>query len=108
MSETTTALAALFKRIPRRHSIENIKDFNAIIKEYEDLLIIIEAVNPFYEKNLPAYFDALEEVKATIKRSADNKASKKSKDSFFDEASDMLKDSMEELLQLYADGKRVD
>ena len=106
MSETTSALTALLKRIPRRHSIENIKDINAIIKEYEDLLIIIEAVNPFYEKNLPVYFDAIEEVKATIKRSGDNKASKKNKDSFFDEASDKLKDNMEELLKLYADGKR--
>ena len=104
MNSTTARLTALFDRIPRRHSADNIKDINNILTEYEDMLIEIEAVNPFYEKAVPPFFDDLETVKATIKKSNDNKASKKSKDSFFDEASGVLKDSMEALIELYADG----
>ncbi len=108
MNETTTALTALFNRIPRRHSTENIKDIHGILTEYEDLLIAIEAVNSYYEKNIPVFFDHIEAIKALLKKSADNKASKKTKDSFFDEASGALKDSIEELIKLYADGNRVD
>jgi hypothetical protein len=107
MNSTTTALNALFNRIPRRHSADNVKDINGIVTEYEDLLITIEAVNPFYEKNIPPFFDEVETVKLSIKKSTDNKASKKSKDSFFDEASGALKDSIEALLKMYADGTRT-
>jgi hypothetical protein len=107
MNSTTTALHALFNRIPRRHSADNIKEINSIVTEYEDILIAVEAVNPFYEKRIPPFFDAVEEVKASIKKSNDNKASKKNKDNFFDEASGTLKDSMEALIQLYADGTRT-
>lgn len=107
MNSTTTALHALFNRIPRRHSADNIKEINSIVTEYEDILIAVEAANPFYEKSIPPFFDAVEEVKASIKKSNDNKASKKNKDSFFDEASGTLKDSMEALIQLYADGTRT-
>ena len=103
----TAALTALFNRIPRRHSSDNVKEINDILTEYEDIVIEIEAINPFYEKNIPPFFDTVEEVKATIKKSNDNKASKKNKDSFFDEASGTLKDSMQELITLYADGKRT-
>ena len=80
MNETTTALTALFNRIPRRHSADNIKDINGILTEYEDILITIEAVNPFYEKSIPP---------------------------FFDEASGTLKDSMQAVIDLYADGNRT-
>ena len=104
MNPTTAALTALFNRIPRRHSLENVKDINGIVTEYEDLLISIEAVNPFYEKNIPVFFDELEVVKASIKKSTDNKASKKNKDSYFDEASGALKDTVQALINLYADG----
>ena len=107
MNAIAAALTALFNRIPRRHSIENVKDITGILTAYEDILITIEAVNPFYEKSIPVFFDELEAVRATIKKSTDNKASKKSKDSFFDEASGNLKDSMESLLVVYADGKRT-
>lgn len=103
----SATLTALFNRIPRRHSADNIKDINNILAEYEDLLITIEAVNSFYEKNIPPFFVAVEEVKATLKKSNDNKASKKNKDNFFDEASGTLKDSMQELIALYADGKQT-
>jgi hypothetical protein len=77
MNPTTTALTVLFNRIPRRHSVENIKDINSIISDYENLLMNIEAVNSFYEKNISAFFDDLNTVRATIKKSADNKVSKK-------------------------------
>jgi hypothetical protein len=107
MNSTTTALNELFNRIPRRHSVENVKDINGIVTEYEDLLITIEAVNSFYEKSISLFFDDIETIKAAIKKSTDNKASKKNKDSFFDEASGALKDSIQALLALYADGTRV-
>ena len=87
--------------------MENVKEINDILAEYEDLLISIEAVNSFYEKNIPAFFDELEAVRVTIKKSTDNKASKKNKDSLFDEGSGNLKESMQELMELYADGKRT-
>ena len=105
MNTTTAALTALFDRIPRRHSLENVKEINSILTEYEDILIGIEAENDFYEKMIPAFFDELDKVRSDIKKSTDNKASKKSKDNFFDEASGALKDSMQELTRLYADGK---
>ena len=108
MNSITVALNELFDRIPRRHSTENVVEINNIVAEYEDLLINIEAINPYYEKNIPIYFDELDMVKATIKKSNDNKASKKLKDNFFDEASGALKDSMQELLVLYADGNMTD
>ncbi len=108
MNSITATLNELFDRIPRRHSTENVVEINNIVAEYEDLLINIEAINPYYEKNIPIFFDELDMVKATIKKSNDNKASKKLKDNFFDEASGALKDSMQELLVLYADGNMTD
>lgn len=106
MNSTATALKNLFNRIPRRHSIENVKDINDILIEYEDLLLTIEAVNSFYEKHISAFFDEMEAVKSTIKKSTDNKASKKMKDSLFDEGSGNLKDSMQKLMDVYGDGSR--
>ena len=102
-----SALTALFNRIPRRHSIENVKDIYGIVNEYETILVNIEAINCFYEKNVPDFFEGLDTIRATIKKSADNKASKKNKDIFFDEASGLLKDSMEAMITLYKDGKRT-
>ena len=107
MNTTAAALQALFNRIPRRHSLENVKDINDILAEYEDLLITIEAVNTFYEKNIPPYFDALEDIRSIIKKSTDNKASKKMKDSLFDEGSGNLKDSLQQLMNVYGDGSRT-
>ncbi|MES2430982.1 MAG: hypothetical protein V4556_08595 [Bacteroidota bacterium] len=104
MNSTTTALTALFNRIPRRHTADNVKEINDIMIDYEDILISIEAVNAFYEKQVPVFFDDLEKIKMLVKKSTDNKASKKSKDNFFDEASGVLKDSMQTLLEIYADG----
>ena len=107
MNTTAVALQTLFNRIPRRHSLENVKDINSILTEYEDILLTIEAVNSFYEKNIPVFFDELEAIRSTIKKSTDNKASKKNKDSLFDAGSGDLKDSMQTLMQIYADGNRT-
>jgi hypothetical protein len=106
MNSTTSTLTALFNRIPRRHSAENIKEIYGILTEYEDQLLAIEAINSFYEKEMPAFFDAVEAIRSTIKKSNDNKASKKMKDGLFDEGSGALKDSMQSLIQVYGDGTR--
>ena len=104
MNSTTTALYTLFNRIPRRHTTDNVKEINSIVDDYEERLKDIEAENAWYEKNTAAYFDEIEAVRILIKKSTDNKASKKNKDDFFDEASGALKDSMQSLIEMYADG----
>ncbi len=107
MNTTAATLQALFNRTPRRHSLENVKEINSILVAYEDSLIAIEAINPFYEKIINVFFDELEAVKDLIKKSTDNKASKKMKDNLFDEGSGNLKDSIQKLLVLYGDGSRT-
>ena len=107
MNSTATTLTALFNKIPRRHSIENVKDINIIVTEYENILINIEAINPFYEKNIPVFFNDLDTIRTAIKKSTDNKASKKNKDNFFDEASGILKDSIQSMITMYDDGNRT-
>ena len=104
---TVVSINALFARIPRRHNDENVKEIKSIVAEYEDILLMIEAVNTFYEKNISPFFDEVEEINLLIKKSTDNKASKKTKDNFFDDASVALKDSMEALLAFWGDGGRV-
>lgn len=107
MNPITAALTNLFERIPRRHSPDNVKAITAILTEYETILITIEAVNPYYEKHTSVFFEHLERVRAAIRKSTDNKASKKNKDNYFDEASGDLKESMESLMQLYGDGSKT-
>ena len=102
MNTITTRLKELFARIPRRHTPDNVKEIYNILDEYEDLLRSIEAESDYYEKNVPPFFDALDPIRAIIKKSSDNKASKKNKDSLFDEASGALKDTMEALTTMYA------
>lgn len=89
----------MYDRIPRRHSLENVKEMNTILDEYEELLMAMEA-DPAYENQIAPFFDALDPIRSTIKKSNDNKASKKGKDDLFDEGSGALKDTMHELLQL--------
>jgi len=103
----STQITALYDRIPRRHTTDNVKDIYSIIEEYEDVLIEIESINPFYEQNISSYFDAAVNAKAAIKKSTDNKASKKNKDAFFDEGSGLLKENMQELLIFYGNGKKT-
>lgn len=107
MTPTIAALTDLFNRIPRRHSLENVVEINSIVNEYKDHLIYIEGLNAWYEKNTSVFFAELEEVVIKIKKSTDNKVAKKSKDAFFDEASGMLKDSIEALMIVYKEGERA-
>ncbi len=107
MNSNSKALTELFSRIPRRHSADNVKDIYSIADEYEELLETIEAESPFYEKNISLFFDQLDEVRSLVKKSTDNKASKKNKDGFFDDASGALKDSIQALIEMYADGSRT-
>ena len=99
MSDIKVRLRGLFDRIPRRHTVENVKELYAILDEYEDLLKELEE-DKNYAQQVAPFFDALDPIRATIKKSNDNKLSKKGKDNLFDEGSGNLKDSMEQLLGL--------
>jgi len=107
MNDTSTKLTELFDRIPRRHTSDNVKEINGILDEYEDLLQSIESENDFYEKNIAEFFDAVDPIRTLVKKSNDNKASKKAKDDLFDEASGNLKDTIEALREFYDDGNRT-
>ena len=99
MNEIKEDLQALFNRIPRRHTADNVKEMYSILDEYEALLQRLER-DAQYEQLVASFFEALDPIRATVKKSNDNKASKKSKDVLFDEASGALKDTMQELMQL--------
>ena len=104
MNETGNKLQELFDRIPRRHNAENVKEIYSILDEYEELLQSIESEKK-YEQHVAPFFDALDPIRAIVKKSNDNKASKKMKDTLFDDASANLKDSIEELIELYSGDK---
>jgi hypothetical protein len=97
MNENKTKLTELFNRIPRRHTPENVAEFSAVLDEYEDLLKSLEAQD---EQQIAPFFDDLEPIRTTLKKSNDRKASKKQKDELFDEASGALKDTIQSLLDL--------
>ena len=97
MNAFTDRLQALFDRIPRRHSPDNVKELNALLDEYEDLLMEMEADSQYAEIIAP-FFEPLDDIRSTVKKSNSPKASKKEKDVLFDEASGALKDSIGELL----------
>ena len=99
MHEINEQLKELFDRIPRRHTAENVKEMYSILDAYEDLLTTMEA-DARFEQQIARFFDALEPIRATVKKSNDPKASKKTKDVLFDEASGALKDEMDALMQL--------
>jgi hypothetical protein len=99
MNEIKEGLKELFNRIPRRHTADNVKEIYSILDAYEDLLKRLEA-DDRYEKQVVSLFEALDPIRATIKKSNDNKASKKTKDALFDEASGALKDTIEEAMRL--------
>lgn len=99
MSEIGQKLKELFQRIPRRHTADNVKEMYSILDAYEDLLKTMEA-DERYEKEVGRFFEALDPIRLTVKKSNDGKASKKAKDVLFDEASGALKDTVEETMQL--------
>ena len=98
MNEINIQLKALYNRIPRRHSADNVKEIYNILEEFEEVLKTLEA-NADPGKDVAHYFDALDTIRATVKKSNDNKASKKTKDLLFDEASGELKDIMEAVMK---------
>ena len=100
MSNFTNDLDQLNGRIPRRHTIENVAEITAIVNEYEDILIKIEAIDADHEKIVVPFFADLDEIRSKIKLSNSNKASKKNKDVLFDEASGLLKDSVQGITAL--------
>ncbi|MCG2616769.1 hypothetical protein LZZ85_20890 [Terrimonas sp. NA20] len=99
MSEIKGKITELFDRIPRRHTADNVKEIYSILDSYEDLLKDIEA-DARFEKQVIPFFESLDPIRATIKKSNDNKASKKTKDLLFDEGSSALKESVEDLLRM--------
>ena len=103
MHPTIAALQELFEKIPRRHSSDNVKAMYSLINEYELLLQSIEAISPAHEKQVAIFFEDLDTVRAAVKKSTDNKASKKNKDDSFDEASSMLKTNIESLMEVFGD-----
>jgi hypothetical protein len=104
MNEIGNNLKELYDRIPRRHTPDNVKEFYSILDAYEDVLITMEA-DARYTNDTPRFFEALDPIRATIKKSNDNKASKKAKDVLFDEASGAMKDTMEEVMKLEEAGR---
>ena len=99
MNEIKEKIKDLYDRIPRRHTTDNVKEMYSILDAYEDLLKSMEA-DDRYEKQVARFFEAVNPIRATIKKSNDNRASKKAKDVLFDEASGALKDTVKELMQL--------
>ena len=99
MDEIGDQLRALFNRIPRRHTADNVKEMYNILDAYEDVLKEMES-DSRYEQRVAPLFEALDPIRATVKKSNDPKASKKGKDVLFDEASGALKDTMEEAMKL--------
>jgi hypothetical protein len=99
MNESHEKLRDLFNRIPRRHTADNVKEIYSILDDYEEVLLAMES-DKRYEQQVAHLFEALDPIRATVKKSNDPKASKKTKDVLFDEASGALKDTIEEALKL--------
>jgi uncharacterized protein YrrD len=99
MIEPNAKLRDSFHRIPRRHTAENVKEMYSILDAYEEVLKEMEA-DERYQMQVGRFFEVLDPIRATVKKSNDGKASKKTKDVLFDEASGALKDTMEEVMQL--------
>ncbi len=97
-------LQALYNRIPRRHSAENLVEMNAVLDEYANILGSIESLDAWYEKNTAPLYPSFESIQATIKNSNSSKHGKKAKDSLFDDASGQLKDDILQLIEIYSTG----
>lgn len=106
MNNISAALNALLNKIPRRFSNENMAEINQILKDYEEVLINIEATNAYYEKEIPAYFEEMDAIRSAVKKSGENKNAKKTKDQLFDAASGTLKDTMQSVIDFYGEGKK--
>jgi len=100
MEKYNQNLEQLRTRIPRRHTAENVLEINNVVDEYEDILRKVEAIDENHAISTAHLFDELDEVRSKIKLSSSNKNSKKVKDSLFDEASGLLKDMVQALMDL--------
>ncbi len=100
MHEINEQLRDLYQRIPRRHTAENVKELYQIVDAFEALLQSMEADARYAQQAVIPLFEALDPIRATVKKSNDPKASKKAKDVLFDEASGNLKDIVEAAMQL--------
>ncbi len=98
--EIIISLREVFAQIPRRHNPDNVKEMYRLLDEYEIHLQAIEKLSPDYEQAVATHFDALDPVRALVKKSSDNKASKKLKDDYFDQASVEFKDGVEAVVEL--------
>lgn len=99
MNTTHERLQALFNRIPRRHTADNVKEIYSILDAYEDVLKEMEA-DEQYSAGVAPLFEPLGTIRATVKNSNSPKAYKKGKDDLFDEASSALKDEIEAAMKL--------
>lgn len=99
MNEIHEKLQDLFNRIPRRHTADNVKEIYSILNDYEDVLKEMER-DERYAASVAPLFEPLDAIRATVKNSNSPKASKKAKDTLFDEASGALKDEIEAAMKL--------
>ena len=106
MEQYKEQLQELYNRIPRRHTAENLVEINNIVDDYENILGRIESINGYYEKATAAFYPSLDTIRANIRMSNSSKHAKKAKDGLFDEASGTLKDDIQSLIIVYADGSK--
>ena len=106
MNPTTAALQELLNRVPRRHSPDNVKEIVLLMSGYENVLMRIESTNTYYEKESAVFFSELENIRAVVKKSTDNKASKKNKDDYFQEAAGNLKQNIEAMINVFGEGSQ--
>lgn len=99
MNEAHSTLQDLYNRIPRRHTADNVKEIYSILDAYEDVLQEMER-DERYSASVAPLFEPLDSIRATVKASNSPKASKKGKDTLFDEASGALKDEIEAAMKL--------
>ena len=104
MEQYEALLKDLYDKVPRRHSAENVQAFNGILDDYAAILGKIESTNAWFEKSTAVFYPSLETVQHTIKTSNSNKHSKKAKDDLFAAAADSLKDDIQALMNVYAEG----
>ena len=98
--EITTSLREIFAQIPRRHNPDNVKEMYRLLDEYENQLQSIEKISPDFELAVAPHFEGLDPIRALVKKSSDNKASKKMKDDYFDQASGDFKDGVDAVISL--------
>ena len=99
MHEAHEKLQDLYNRIPRRHTADNVKEIYNILDDYEDVLKSMESDERIGAGVAPL-FEPLDSIRATVKNSNSPKASKKVKDTLFDEASGALKDEIAAAMKL--------